>query len=210
MKTKLIYSGGMDSTVLLYKLLDRGDEVSCISFHYGQRHSKELQCAAAICKGLGIDHEILTLPTMRGSALVGEGEIPHGHYAEESMKQTVVPNRNMIFIAHAVSAAIADGCGAVAYGCHAGDHAIYPDCRPDFVEAMSQAIMYCDWSGVVLLTPFLHIDKTEIAREGRRLMVPFEKTWTCYEGKAEPCGKCGSCVERNEAITNSNDENDSI
>jgi len=210
MKTKLIYSGGMDSTVLLYLLLKRGHDVSCISFHYGQRHSKELQCAAAICKDLGIDHQILTLPTLRGSSLVGDGDIPHGHYAEESMKQTVVPNRNMIFIAHAVSAAIADGCDAVAYGCHAGDHAIYPDCRPDFVEAMCGAIIYCDWHHITLCTPFLLFDKTAIAREGRRLGVPFEKTWTCYEGKDEPCGKCGSCVERNEAITNSDNENHSI
>jgi len=203
MKTKLIYSGGMDSTVLLYHLIKRGHDVSCVSFRYGQRHSKELQCAAAICANLGIDHEILTLPPLRGSALVGVGEIPHGHYAEESMKMTVVPNRNMIFIAHAVSLAITDGCSNVAYGAHHGDHAIYPDCRHDFVEAMSGAIIYCDWHQVTLLAPFLMLDKTGIAKVGRELSVPFDKTWTCYEGGETPCGKCGSCTERNEAINNS-------
>lgn len=207
MKTKLIYSGGMDSTVLLYTLIERGHDVSCVSFYYGQRHNRELQCATSICNDLGINHQIVTLPQMRGSSLVGDGDIPHGHYAEESMKQTVVSNRNMIFIAHAISLAITDGCDSVAYGCHAGDHAIYPDCRPDFVEVMRQAALYCDWTGVMLLTPFLLIDKTEIAREAKRLKVPLNKTWTCYEGKDEPCGKCGSCVERNEAITNANNEN---
>lgn len=204
MKTKLIYSGGMDSTVLLYWLRDAGHDVSAISFHYGQRHGKEIQCAEAICDMIGVPHQLVELPKLRGSALVGDGEIPHGHYAEESMKQTVVPNRNMIMLAHAASAAIVDGCDALAYGCHAGDHAIYPDCRPEFVATMSAAIAMCDWSNLHLITPFVSIDKTEIARIAKRLSVPLELTWTCYEGGASPCGKCGSCTERNEAITNAN------
>ena len=204
MKTKLIYSGGMDSTVLLYWLIDAGHDVSAISFHYGQRHGKELQCAEAICSMLGVAHQVVELPRMKGSALVGDGKIPHGHYAEESMKQTVVPNRNMILLAHAASAAIIDGCTALAYGCHAGDHAIYPDCRPEFVATMSAAIAMCDWSNLSLLAPFVSIDKTEIARIAKRLGVPLELTWTCYEGGASPCGQCGSCTERNEAIHNAN------
>lgn len=204
MKTKLIYSGGMDSTVLLYWLKDAGHDVSAVSFHYGQRHSKELQCAARICSVLGVPHEIIQLPKLRGSALVGDGDIPHGHYAEESMKRTVVPNRNMIMLAHAGSIAIADGCHTVAYGCHAGDHAIYPDCRPEFVATMAAAMVMCDWSKLQLLTPFVAIDKTEIARIAKHLSVPLDLTWTCYEGGETPCGKCGSCTERNEAIHNAN------
>jgi 7-cyano-7-deazaguanine synthase len=204
MKTKLIYSGGMDSTVLLYWLKAAGHNVSCVSFYYGQRHSKELDCAAHICSILDIAHDIIQLPKLRGSALVGDGEIPHGHYAEESMKQTVVPNRNMVMLAHATSIAIADKCDAIAYGCHAGDHAIYPDCRPEFVATMSAAITMCDWSTMQLLTPFVGIDKTEIAQIAKRLSVPLELTWTCYEGGDVPCGKCGSCTERTEAINNAN------
>jgi 7-cyano-7-deazaguanine synthase len=204
MKTKLIYSGGMDSTVLLYWLLDSGHDVSAVSFHYGQRHSKELDCASNICGILGVRHDVIVLPKLRGSALVEDGVIPHRHYAEDSMKQTVVPNRNMIMIAHAVSVAIADGCDAVAYGCHAGDHAIYPDCRPEFTATMSAAISMCDWSKIQLLTPFVSIDKTQIASIAKRLQVPIELTWTCYEGQVDPCGKCGSCTERNEAIKNTN------
>jgi 7-cyano-7-deazaguanine synthase len=200
MKTKLIYSGGMDSTVLLYWLRKFGHDVSCVSFHYGQRHSKELDCAARICDLLGVEHDIIQLPKLRGSSLVGEGEIPHGHYAEESMKRTVVPNRNMVMLAHATSIAIADKCDAVAYGCHAGDHAIYPDCRPEFSATMAAAISMCDWHSIQLLTPFISIDKTEIARISKRLAVPLDMTWTCYEGGESPCGLCGSCVERNEAI----------
>jgi 7-cyano-7-deazaguanine synthase len=200
MKTKLIYSGGMDSTVLLYWLRKSGHDVSCVSFHYGQRHSKELDCAARICDLLGVEHDIIQLPKLRGSSLVGEGEIPHGHYVEESMKRTVVPNRNMVMLAHATSIAIADKCDAVAYGCHAGDHAIYPDCRPEFAATMAAAISMCDWHGIQLLTPFISIDKTEIARISERLSVPLDMTWTCYEGGESPCGLCGSCVERNEAI----------
>jgi 7-cyano-7-deazaguanine synthase len=198
--TKLIYSGGMDSTVLLYWLKAAGHTVSAISFNYGQRHSRELLAAATITNLLGVPHDILTLPPLRGSALVGEGDIPHGHYAEESMKATVVPNRNMVMLAHAASVAIADKCDNLTYGCHAGDHTIYPDCRPEFVATMAAAFAMCDWTPLQLLTPFVSIDKTEIARIAKRLMVPLELTWTCYQGGKEPCGKCGSCVERDEAI----------
>jgi len=128
--------------------------------------------------------------------------MPHGHYADENMKQTVVPNRNMVMLAYAGSLAIASGCRAVAYGCHAGDHTIYPDCRVEFVNAMRAAFELCDWSQLQLLTPFVHEDKTEIVRIGKRLCVPFDLTWTCYEGGQQPCGQCGSCVERNEALAN--------
>lgn len=199
-RTLLVYSGGMDSTVLLYHLREQGHKVSAVSFDYGQRHSRELQCAASICSRLGIEHTTLKLPGFTGSALTGDCDVPHGHYADETMKKTVVPNRNMVMLAHATSLAIAVGMDHVAYAAHSGDHAIYPDCRPEFVGTMSAAIYLCDWSNVTLLAPFIAIDKGEIARIGHRLGVPFDETWTCYEGQDEPCGECGACVERQEAL----------
>jgi 7-cyano-7-deazaguanine synthase len=198
--TTLIYSGGLDSTVLLYWLLDKHNTVTALSFDYGQRHRREIDAAKTVTELLNVEHHVLTLPKLPGSVLTESGTMPHGHYAEESMKQTVVPNRNMVMLAHAASFAIANKHGAVAYGCHAGDHTIYPDCRFAFVEAMRNAFRLCDWTMVDLLAPFVYYDKREIVCIGRRLGVPFEITWTCYEGGEAPCGKCGSCVEREEAM----------
>ena len=203
-KILLILSGGMDSTTLLYHLLEEGHKVEALSFDYLQRHRRELESAKRICELTGVHHEILQIPSLTGSALTHDGEVPHGHYAEESMKATVVPNRNMVMLAHAASTAIARGHDAVAYGCHAGDHTIYPDCRAEFVEVMSQAFKLCDWTQLELVTPFLSWDKGAIARRGAELDVPFELTWTCYEGGEEPCGKCGACVERAEAMATIN------
>jgi 7-cyano-7-deazaguanine synthase len=199
-KTLLIYSGGKDSTVLLYHLRALGHDVECVSFNYNQRHKRELESAKNICSMLDVKHSVLDIPQLHGSALTGNGEVPHGHYAEESMKQTVVPNRNMVMLSHAASMAIAKDKDILAYGCHAGDHAIYPDCRTEFVEAMKVALSLCDWKQLELFTPFVEFDKGWIARLGHELEVPFDMTWTCYEGGEEPCGKCGSCVERNEAL----------
>lgn len=196
----LIYSGGMDSTVLLYLYKESGRRVVALSFNYGQRHSRELESAKTICELTGTEHHVLTLPTLRGPTVTGGVAIPHGHYEEESMKAIVCPNRNMIMLAYAANFAIDRDCSAVAYGCHGGDHAIYPDCRPEFVEVMRQALRICDWHPLELLTPFLTMTKRDIANIGKRLNVPFELTWTCYEGGNEPCGKCGSCVERTEAL----------
>lgn len=200
MKVLSLLSGGMDSVTLLYWLRDQGHEVEAISFSYGQRHIRELESASNITSLLGINHTILSLPAISGSALTGQGEVPHGHYAEESMKRTVVPNRNMVMLSHATSLAIYKKLDSVAYACHAGDHAIYPDCRPKFVNAMQTAISLCDWHKLVLLTPFVHMTKGDIAKIGKELEVPYELTWTCYEGGEEPCGKCGACVERKEAM----------
>lgn len=202
MKVKLILSGGMDSTVLLYHLKQQGHTVSAISFNYGQRHARELDCARYIADLRRVGHEVVSVPfLMSGGVLVNSDQpMPHGHYAEESMKATVLPNRNMVMLSIAVNRAIVDGCDAVAYGAHSGDHAIYPDCRADFIKAMSKAIALCDWSDMILLAPFADMHKGEIAVRGKALGVPFEHTWTCYEGGAKPCGKCGSCVERAEAL----------
>jgi 7-cyano-7-deazaguanine synthase len=133
--------------------------------------------------------------------LVTDGvAVPHGHYAAESMKATVVPNRNMILLAVAIGRAVAVGAEAVAYAAHAGDHTIYPDCRPEFVDALAQAALLCDWRPIQILRPFVSWTKGAIVREGVRLGVPFELTWSCYEGEERPCGKCGTCVERAEAF----------
>lgn len=199
-KVCLIYSGGMDSTTLMYDLKAQGNQVVALSFDYGQRHRRELESAAQICLLTSTEHHIMGLPPLPGSALTGNGDVPHGHYAEESMKQTVVPNRNMVMLAHAAAFAIANGIGSVAYAAHAGDHTIYPDCRPEFVEAMNVAFGLCDWNPVRLLAPYLLLTKGQIAARGKSLGVPFDLTWTCYEGGDEPCGRCGSCVERLEAL----------
>ena len=190
----------MDSTTLLYWLLNRGDDVSALSFVYGQRHVREVDAARSICTKLGVGHKVSILPHIAGSSLTGQSKIPHGHYEEESMKSTVVPNRNMIMIAHATSVAIAGGFNNVAYAAHSGDHAIYPDCRDEFLQVMRKAIKLCDWAEIELVAPFVHLDKIDIASIGDRLGVPFDMTWTCYEGGDVPCGKCGACVERSEAL----------
>ncbi|PJC37506.1 7-cyano-7-deazaguanine synthase QueC [Candidatus Peregrinibacteria bacterium CG_4_9_14_0_2_um_filter_53_11] len=204
MKTLLIYSGGMDSTTLLYKLLADGDEVRCISFDYGQRHKKELEYARRICEELGVEHSIIDVRSlnelMQGSALTSDIPVPEGHYEDENMKQTVVPNRNMIFISLAMAQAISLGFERVALAVHAGDHAIYPDCRPIFIQKMQAVAAIANYEKLDVFAPFLTMSKGEIAEVGRELGVPFEKTWTCYKGLAEPCGKCGSCVERGEAL----------
>lgn len=206
MQTVLILSGGMDSATLLYYLLRRGDAVKTLSINYGQRHVRELEAAAAIAAEAGVEHRIADLrainPLLGSNSLSSRQiDVPHGHYAEESMKLTVVPNRNMILLSVALAWAISLKYDAVAYGAHSGDHAIYPDCRPEFADAMAEAARLCDWHEVKLLRPLVHLDKGEIAKLGHDLGVPFEKTWTCYEGGEVHCGKCGACRERLEAFS---------
>ncbi len=204
MRTALIYSGGLDSTVLLYHLRAEGHEVRCLGIDYGQRHRRELEAAAAICRRLGTEYRIANLGALRsllgGSALTGEVPVPDGHYTEESMKQTVVPNRNMIMLAVAIGWAVSLQYDAVAYAAHAGDHTIYPDCRPEFADAMDRAAALCDWHPVRLLRPFIARTKADIVRLGAALGVPFEQTWSCYRGGEYHCGRCGTCVERREAF----------
>jgi len=204
MKTILIYSGGMDSTTLLYKLLADGDQVQCLSFDYGQRHRKELACAKKICKRLNVPHKIVNIKSLKnlmsGSALTSNIAVPEGHYKNKSMRQTVVPNRNMIFISLAVAAAISKKFDRVALAVHSGDHVIYPDCRPDFIESIAKTVAFANYEKIDIYAPFLNISKSEIAKLGLKLNVPFGETWTCYKGLSKPCGGCGACVERNEAL----------
>lgn len=195
----------MDSTVLLYQLLNAGDDVLALSIDYGQRHKKELECARSLCKDLGVEHRIADLtsltPLLAGSSLTSpEIEVPEGHYAEDNMKATVVPNRNMILLSVATGWAISAGAESVSYAAHSGDHAIYPDCREEFAEGMNHVMGLADWQKVALDRPFVSLTKADIVKLGAELGVPFERTWSCYKGGELHCGRCGTCVERREAF----------
>ena len=210
----IILSGGMDSTTLLYDIArpfmkdyhvkDKPIPIKAISFNYNQRHKKELECAKETCKKFGIEHKIVDLTGLNEiapSSLTRENQaVPHGHYADETMKSTVVPNRNMVMISLAVSYAIGIGANEVYYGAHAGDHAVYPDCRPQFIEVLRKAISLCDDHMVQLCAPYAFKDKKNIAKIGKLLDVDYSLTWTCYEGGDKACGVCGACVERLEAF----------
>ena len=191
---------------MLWAMREKGiDLKGALSIDYGQKHRKEIDAARAICGELGIRHQVADLRSM--TSLFGhsgltdpETDVPEGHYEEESMKQTVVPNRNMILIAVATAWAITEKAESIAYAAHSGDHAIYPDCREEFAAALDRAIRLCDWSEVSLYRPFVNQSKAEIVRDGSRMGVPLEKTWSCYKGEALHCGKCGTCIERREAF----------
>ena len=207
-RTVLCFSGGMDSSTLLYSLLADGDEVVCLGVDYGQRHAKELQAAAAVAAAAGVRFEVADLRGvtrfMLGSSQTDASvAVPEGHYAAESMKQTVVPNRNMLMLSVAAAWAISLRFDRVAYAAHGGDHAIYPDCRQEFIDALGGAIALADWHGVTLHGPFAALSKSDVAALGLRLGVPFELTWSCYKGGEKACGKCGTCVERLEAFADS-------
>ena len=203
-KAIVVVSGGMDSTTLLYDVKHGGYDVGAISFDYGQKHRKELRCAEQTCCKLGIKHSVISLDVLNAlapSALTRKDwDVPEGHYADENMKQTVVPNRNMVMIALATSYAINKKAKYLFYGVHSGDHAIYPDCRPSFYNYMKEVIMRCDWHEIILKAPYIMLDKGDIAIKGKKLKVDYSLTWTCYKGREKACGKCGSCVERLEAF----------
>ncbi len=199
------FSGGLDSTTLAHHLRDQGHEVLALSVDYGQRHRVELERAAELARGLGVRHEVADLRPMArllsGSSLTDPGiDVPQGHYEAQSMRATVVPNRNMILLAVAGGWAIAQGADAVAYAAHAGDHAIYPDCRPVFADAVAQALALADWRELRLLRPFVHLTKARIVARAAELRVPLDRTWSCYRGGDRHCGACGTCVERREAF----------
>lgn len=204
-KAVIILSGGLDSTTLLYDIISQGYEVKAISFNYGQKHKKELLGAIKTCKKLNIEHKILNLDVLNQiapSALTRDDwEIPEGHYEDENMKQTVVPNRNMVMLSLATSYGVAEKVDKLFYGAHAGDHEIYPDCRKEFVDKMADVISICDWHSVSLEAPYWSFTKGDIVRRGIELGVPYEDTWTCYKGLEKACGVCGSCQERLEAFS---------
>lgn len=204
-KAIVIYSGGMDSRTVLQKACDLGYECHALSVDYGQRHKIELEKAQRVCSQLGISHTVLDMtalsPILRGSALTSDIEMPHGHYEDENMKLTVVPNRNMILLSLAVAHAVSIGARTVFYGAHSGDHAIYPDCRPEFLGKMNDVARIANYAPIQILAPFIDGDKETILRYGIEHGVDYADTWTCYDpqdGKA--CGQCGSCQERLEAF----------
>ncbi len=201
----VLLSGGMDSTTLLYRAVEDCDKVRAISFNYGQRHKKELDYAIRTTELLQIEHEIVDLSGIQhliagDNALTGDVDVPEGHYADENMKQTVVPNRNMIMLSIAAGWAISNKADAVLYAAHSGDHTIYPDCRPEFSVALDTAIRLADWHEVHLVTPFMDVSKAYICNLGNELGVDYNETWSCYKGGQWHCGVCGTCVERKEAF----------
>ena len=199
-----IYSGGMDSFTMLNDLLVQKKEIFALSFNYGQRHSKELKYAEQVCSKLKIPYRNIDISSisflLAGSSLTDNIDVPEGHYEEESMKSTVVPNRNMIMLSLAIGYAVSINAEAVYYGAHGGDHAIYPDCRPLFVEKMNAVSKVANYEPVAVNAPYLHMDKISILARGIELGLDYSKTWTCYNGRKKACGKCGSCVERLEAF----------
>jgi len=199
-----ICSGGLDSTVMLYWLLSQAKKPIVISFDYGQKHKKELECIKKTCEELGLRHHIIKLdlaPILQKSALIDPNkELPHEHYTDETQKITVVPNRNMVMLSIAIACAENEEIQEVYYSPHANDEAIYPDCREEFVLAMSTASYLATYTHVVVIAPFVKMYKKDLVALGHRLGVPFENTWSCYEGKEKACGLCATCQERIEAF----------
>ena len=199
----LILSGGMDSTTLLYDYQER--IAMAISFDYGSNHNaREIPFAQLHCERLGIRHITIPLDFMatyfRSSLLEGADAIPEGNYDDENMKSTVVPFRNGIMLAIATGMAESNGLQYVMMANHGGDHTIYPDCRPDFVEAFDAAAHAGTFNGVRLLSPYCNMTKGEIAKKGKELGIDSAETWSCYKGGERHCGRCGTCVERKEAL----------
>ena len=204
-----VVSGGLDSVTMAYKLAAEGWQQHLISFDYGQRHKKEILYAAMCADNLNARHTTIDLgtitPLLHGSSLTDSSvNVPLGHYAAPTMAATVVPNRNAMMLTIAYAAAIADQANAVATGVHSGDHPIYPDCRREFIQSFA-AMQLIAMEGHIrpdfqLLTPWLMVDKTEIARLTEMYDVPVQNTWACYKGEDKHCGKCGTCVERIEAF----------
>lgn len=193
----------MDSTTLLYEMKDR--IALGISFDYGSNHNaREIRFAELHCSRLGIKHIVIKLGFMheyfKSSLLSGAEAIPEGHYADENMKSTVVPFRNGIMLSIAVGIAESEGLKYVMMANHGGDHAIYPDCRPEFVQAMSEASKAGTYPSIEVLAPYTDLTKTDIALRGKKLGIDYSETWSCYKGGEVHCGKCGTCVERKEAL----------
>lgn len=207
-KAVAIVSGGLDSVTLAHLLHSQGYALHLVAFNYGQRHVKELEFARQCAESLSAEIDVVDISDLKkllkGSALTDDIPVPHGHYAAPDMAITIVPNRNAIMLSIAYGLAVAIEADLVATGVHAGDHPIYPDCRPEFIEAFDAmqrvAVAGCGKPGLRLYAPFLSLSKQEIVTLGSDLGVPFMSTWSCYEGGEIHCGLCGTCVERREAF----------
>ena len=199
----IVVSGGMDSITLLY---DKKEEIArAVTFAYGSKHNaREIEWAKVHCGRLGIRHIVIKLDFMQkyftSSLLEGGDEIPEGHYADENMKSTVVPFRNGIMLSVAAGIAESNGLKKILIANHGGDHTIYPDCRPEFIEAMDRAIANGTYEDIRIDAPYTNITKADIAKIGKRLGIDYSETWSCYKGGERHCGKCGTCIERKEAM----------
>ena len=212
-KAVIIASGGIDSSTLLYKMVSEGSQVYALTFIYGQRHLKEIDSAIRISEGLEILHKVVDISAMKelllGSALTDSNvevpEVPEtvDHY--ETLKATIVPNRNAIFLSIAIGYAVSIGANHVFFGAHFSDRGVYPDCRKEFVDAFQNSErLATDNPDLVIDAPFVEMDKSEIVKLGAELGVPFVDTWTCYKGGEAHCGVCSSCRERKRAFVESN------
>ena len=203
MKALLIYSGGLDSTTLLYEYRDSID--LAVTFDYGSKHNaREIECARENCERLGIRQLVIPLGFIgqyfKSDLLLSGGDIPEGSYADENMKSTVVPFRNGIMLAVAAGLAESYGLDAIMLANHSGDHAIYPDCRPAFIDAFAAAVEAGTYNGVKVISPYCQITKRDIALRGKALGIDYSLTYSCYKGGEKHCGKCGTCTERKEAL----------
>jgi len=201
----VLLSGGMDSVAAFYEAMSQHKVVAAISFDYGAKHNhKELPFAAYHCRKFNIEHRVIPLnfvgELFKSDLLKSGGAIPDGHYEEQTMKSTVVPFRNGIMLSTAAGFAESRDATGLVIAAHAGDHAIYPDCREDFMKAMADAIRLGTYAGIKLLRPFITMTKSDIASRGQALGVDFARTWSCYKGGTLHCGTCGTCVERREAF----------
>ena len=199
----IVVSGGMDSTTLLYEYAD--SIALAVTFNYGSNHNaREIECARYSCARLGIELVVVDMPFIgqlfNSSLLSGAEAIPEGNYDDENMRSTVVPFRNGIMLAVAAGLAESRGLRRLMMANHGGDHAIYPDCRPGFIQAMSQAMQNGTYEGIKIFAPYTGISKADIARHGKRLGIDYSETYSCYKGREKHCGKCGTCVERKEAM----------
>lgn len=199
----IVVSGGMDSVTLLHEY---ASEIAlAVTFDYGANHNaREIECARKNCEMLGIEHLVIQLQFMKryfeSSLLSGAEDIPEGHYEEENMKSTVVPFRNGIMLSVACGLAESRGLRHVLLANHGGDHAIYPDCRPGFIDAMSRAMEEGTYEHISILAPYTNITKADIAKRGKSLNLDYSLTYSCYKGGEKHCGRCGTCVERKEAM----------
>jgi 7-cyano-7-deazaguanine synthase len=205
MKVVVLCSGGMDSVAALYWARSGHVVTAVLSFDYGSKHNhRELPLAAEHAGKLGVPHRIIPLDFIgqlfASDLLKSGGDIPEGHYADDNMRRTVVPFRNGIMLAAAAGFAESAGAQGLVIAAHAGDHAIYPDCREEFMRAMGEAMKSGTYAGIELLRPFIALTKGQIAAQGAKLGVDFSRTWSCYKGGEIHCGKCGTCVERREAF----------
>lgn len=199
----IVLSGGMDSVTLLYDMKER--IALAVSFDYGSNHNaRELHFAALHCERLGIKHIVIKLGFMqdyfKSSLLDGSDAIPEGHYEDDNMRSTVVPFRNGIMLSIAAGLAESNNLKFLLIANHGGDHSIYPDCRPEFIKAMSEATRTGTYPGIEVLAPYTNITKGEIALRGKSLGIDYSETWSCYKGGEHHCGKCGTCIERMEAL----------